>query len=162
MKVWTNVWSDKEWVSDSYKYAHLYNDAALEVKAKMVTKNDGIQIGDEEAVDDSTAEQVCNVVDAHQLVETNLSKKDFMALVKPFLKRTVAYLKENGKEARVPEFQKGATEFVKFIVSRFDEMQMYTDQDCNVEDGIIFAYNKDGEIDPTFLFFTDCCKEEKF
>lgn len=43
-------------------------------------------------------------------------------MLKAFLKRTVGHLKEKGNEARVPEFQKGATEMVKFVMGKFDEM----------------------------------------
>ena len=48
-----------------------------------------------------------------------------MGLVKPYLKKVVEKLKENGKEDRVPEFQKGATEMIKFIVGKYDEMQIF-------------------------------------
>ena len=44
-----------------------------------------------------------------------------MTLVKAYLKKVVAKLKEDGKEERVAEFQKGATEMIKFIVGKFDE-----------------------------------------
>jgi hypothetical protein len=38
MKVWIDVFSGDEMVSDSYPYQLLYGDAALEVKAKYMTK----------------------------------------------------------------------------------------------------------------------------
>ena len=38
MKVWTDVFSGDEMVSDSYKYAVIMDDACLEVKAKFTTK----------------------------------------------------------------------------------------------------------------------------
>ena len=44
MKVWIDLLSGDEMVSDSYKMQMLFNDACLEVKAKFVTKNDNIQI----------------------------------------------------------------------------------------------------------------------
>ena len=103
-----------------------------------------------------------DVVYAHKLVETNFGKKDFMALVKPYLKAIVALLKEAGKEDRVKGFQTGATELVKFVISRFDEMQFFMGESCDPNAGICFSYNKDGEVDPTFLFFADGMKEEKF
>ena len=119
-----------------------------------------IPLVDDEANDN--AETVVNIVDAHQLQETNFSKKDFMSLVKPYLKKVVEKLKENGKEDRVKGFQQGATEMIKFLVSRFDEMQIFMGQSMEAEAGLCFAYNKDDEIDPTFLFFADGMKEEKF
>ena len=152
-------------VSDSYKSQLLFNDACLEVQAKYITKgNEIIDIGgdDQDDGDAGEGETVINVVDAHQLQETQLSKKDFMSIVKAFLKRTVAHLKENGKEDRVAGFQQGATEMIKFIVGKFDEMQIFTGQSYDTEAGMAFSYTKDGEVEPVFLFFTDCMREEKF
>ena len=43
MKVWKDVFSGDELVSDSYKMVMIHNDACLEVQAKFVTKgNDNI------------------------------------------------------------------------------------------------------------------------
>ena len=45
MKVWIDVFSGDEMVSDSYKHTLIFNNACLEVKAKYVTKgSDNIQI----------------------------------------------------------------------------------------------------------------------
>ena len=103
-----------------------------------------------------------NIVHAHNLQETNFSKADFMAVIKPYLKKVVAKLKENGKDDRVAGFQQGATELIKFIVNRYDEMQIFMGQSGDPEAGLCFAYNKDDEVDPTFLYFLDGMKEEKF
>ena len=164
MKVWIDVISGDEMVSDSYKHKLIMNDAALEVKAKFVTKgNDHVQIAaDEEEEDNGEGETVINVVDAHNLQETTLSKKDFMAIIKGYLKKVEAHLKENGKEDRVPGFKAGATELVKFVVGKFDEFQFFCGSSFNTEAGMGFAYTADGEMDPTFLFFNDGMKEEKF
>ena len=40
MKVWIDLLSGDEMVSDSYKMSTLYNDACLEVKAKFITVKD--------------------------------------------------------------------------------------------------------------------------
>jgi len=91
-----------------------------------------------------------------------MSKKDFMTTIKAYLKRVVAHLKEKGKEDRVKPFQQGATEMIKFIVSKFDEMQIFCGQGFDTEAGLGFSYTKDGEVEPVFLFFVDGMKEEKF
>mmetsp|Transcript_17502 Transcript_17502/g.29477 ORF Transcript_17502/g.29477 Transcript_17502/m.29477 type:complete len:94 (+) Transcript_17502:259-540(+) len=91
-----------------------------------------------------------------------LAKKDVMAMIKAYLKRTVAHLKENGKEDRVAGFQSGATEMVKFVMGKFDEMQIFTGESMDMEAGLAFAYTMDGEMDPTFLFFNDGLKGQKF
>ena len=85
-----------------------------------------------------------------------------MAIIKPYMKRVVEKLNETGKEDRVAGFKTGATEMIKFIVSKFDEMQFFTGSSFDTEAGIACAYTMDGEIDPTFLFFNDGYREEKF
>ena len=106
MKVWKDVFSGDEMVSDSYKFALIYNDACLEVQAKFVTKgSDNIKIAADDESDHEEGETVINVVDAHKLNETTLSKKDCMTMLKAYLKRVVGFLKENGKEDRVKGFQ---------------------------------------------------------
>ena len=163
MLVWTDIFSGDEMVSDSYKYQKLYDDAALEVKAKFTTKgSDFVAIAADDEDDGGEGETVINVVDAHKLQEMTLSKKDPMVMIKAYLKRVVGWLKENGKEDRVAGFQKGATEMVKFVMGKFDEMQIFAGQSMDTEAGLAFAYTKDGETDPTFLFFCDGMKEEKF
>ena len=45
MKVWIDLFSGDEMVSDSYKHKLIFNDACLEVKAKFVTKgSDNVKI----------------------------------------------------------------------------------------------------------------------
>ena len=85
-----------------------------------------------------------------------------MAIVRAYLKRVVAKLKELGKDERVPEFQKGATEMIKFIVGKYDEMMIFTGESYDCEAGLAFSYTKDGETEPVFLFFIDGMREEKF
>ena len=149
-------------VSDSYPHQLIHGDACLEVKAKFTTKgNDFVAIAADDEDDGGEGETVINVVDAHNLNELTLSKKDTMAMVKALMKRTVGHLEEKNPE-RVDGFKKGATDMVKFVMGKFDEMQIFAGSSMDTEASIAFAYNADGEVDPTFLFFADCCKEEKF
>ena len=164
MKVWKDLGTGDEMVSDSYPMQLLFNDACLEVKAKFTTKgSDFVAIAADDEDDGGEGETVVNIVEAHKLNEIMLSKKDVMALIKGIMKNCVTRLKENGKEDRVAGFKAGATEMVKFIIGKFDEMQIYIGESIDTENGAIcFSYNKDGETDPTFLFFNDCYKEEKY
>ena len=164
MIVWKDIFCGDEMISDSYKYQYLYDNACLEVKAKFVTKgNEYVQIAvDDENNDEGEGVTVINVVDAHELNEMTLSKKDLMSMLKAYLKRVVGHMKENGKEDRVAGFQKGATQMVKFVMGKFDEMQIFTGKSIDTEASLCFAYTMDGEVDPTFLYFNDGMKEEKF
>ena len=79
------------------------------------------------------------------------------------MKRTVGFMKENGKsEDEVKAFQKGATDLVKFVIGKYDEMQVFVDEDFNTDGSIAFCWTKDGEEDPTFLYLPHTLKEEKF
>lgn len=85
-----------------------------------------------------------------------------MNMVQAYLKRVVGYLKEKGKEDRVADFQAGATELIKFVMGKFDEMQIFLGENMDTEGALCFAYTIDGETDPTFLFFVDGLRQEKF
>ena len=86
-----------------------------------------------------------------------------MTMIKALMKRTCGYLKENDKADRIKPFQKGATEGVKFVMGKFDEMQIFIGESEEAADAsLVFSYTKDGETEPVFLFFLDCMKEEKF
>ena len=172
MRVWTDVFSGDEMVSDSYKHQLIFNDACLEVQCKYITVGGAEEVdigagnafggGEEEAGGDDGGTTAINVVHAQQLSETSFSKKDCMALLKGFLKKTVEHLKEKGKDDRIPEFKKGATEMIKMIMEKFDEMQIFTGQSCDPEASLAFSYTKDGEEEPVIMFFNDALKEEKF
>lgn len=164
MKVWSCVFSNDEMVSDSYKYTEVFDGAGLEFKAKYVVKgSDAIAIGDEELEDEGPGETVLNIVDAHQLNELALDKKALMGVIKALMKRTSGHLKENGKsEDEVKAFQKGATDLVKFVIGKFDEMQVFCGKSFDTEASICFCWTKDGEEDPTFLYLPHTMKEEKF
>jgi PleD family two-component response regulator len=45
-----------------------------------------------------------------------------MAIAKAYLKRVVTHLNENDKADQVDAFKKGATDFIKLIVGKFDEV----------------------------------------
>lgn len=86
-----------------------------------------------------------------------------MAYIKGYLPKVKKHLEESGKADRVPVFQKGATAFVKDIVSKFDEVQIYTGKDFNTDGGYAYCYYVNQEdAGPTFFYFVDGMKEEKF
>ena len=168
MLVWKDILTGDEMISDSYKYAYIYEGACLEVKAKMVSKG-GEDFGFENNEEDGGAlennvETVIDIVDAHKLVEVkDWSKKDFTTYVKGYLKKIKAKLTEEGKQDRIADFQKGATEMVKFILSKFEEMQIFSGESADFDGSLAFAFWADGDTDgPTFLYFNDGLKEEKF
>ena len=85
-----------------------------------------------------------------------------MGIIKLYLKKVEAHLKENGKEERVPAFKKGATVLVKELVGKFDEIQIFAGKGFDTEASLMFMYTYEGEENPTCLFLLDGLKEEKF
>lgn len=165
MKVFKDIISGDELCSDSYPHFLCMEDACLEVKGRYVKKGgDQIAIASDDIIEeDDNAPTVVDIVDSFQLNEIQMTKKDFMAYVKGFLKSVTEKLEATGKADRVPGFKKGATELVKLIVAKFDEFQIYTGQSYNMEGALAFSYQKEQEDSgPTFLYFKDVLKEEKF
>lgn len=79
------------------------------------------------------------------------------------MQKVKAHLQETGQDARIPDFQKGATQMCKHLLEKFDEIQMFTGESFNMDAGLAYCYYKDQNDDgPTFFFFVDGMKEEKF
>ena len=58
---------------------------------------------------------------------------------------------------------KGATAFVKHLVEKFDEVQFFTGESNDYDAGLGYCYYRDQADDgPTFFFFNDGLKEEKY
>ncbi len=120
-------------------------------------------IGEEDEMPDDKSVTVIDIVDAFRLNEINLDKKAFMAYVKGYLKKIKDHLEANGKADRVATFQKGATDLVKFIISKFDEIQIFSGESIDYDAGFAYCYYKEQtDAGPTFLFFQDGMKEEKY
>ena len=86
-----------------------------------------------------------------------------MSWCKGYLAKVTAKLTDLGKEERVPEFKKGATQLVKLIAANFAEMQLFVGEKMDYEGAFCFAYQKNQEDEgPTFLFFADGLKETKY
>ena len=88
MKVWIDLISGDEMVSDSYPHVECFGGAGLEVKAKYTTKgSDQIMIASDDVIeDDGQGETVVDVVDAFKYNELpGFAKKDFMLWCKGYL-----------------------------------------------------------------------------
>lgn len=104
------------------------------------------------------AEKVLDVQYNFNLVETPLSKSDFMTCIKSYLKNLKAHLDENRAEA----FQKGVQNFIKFVVSKFDEFTFYTGSSENMDGALIFSFWEDETAaGPVFYYIKDGYKEVK-
>ena len=164
MHLYTCIFSNDEMSSDSYKYCKVFGDAGIEFRASYRQKcGDQILIAsDDEIADDQETTTVVDIVDACELTEIPMSKKDLMGWAKNFLKNVTEKLKEAGKEERVPAFKKEATEMLKFIISKQEEIQFYVGKSLAMDGSLAFSYQKEQEDEgPTIMFFADALKEVK-
>ncbi|OEH79983.1 translationally-controlled tumor protein homolog [Cyclospora cayetanensis] len=171
MKVYKCIFSDDELCSDSYQHLAPFGDESLknvafEVKGTRVTTGIGdIGVADnsaegEDGVDDQP-ETVIDIVDSFHLSETSLSKKDFTAYIKAYIKRVMQHLEENNP-TRVEDFKKGTEALVKKILGSFDDFLFYMSQSNDFEASLVYAYYKDEETAPRFIYLRDGLKEEKY
>ena len=90
-----------------------------------------------------------------------------MSFLKAYFAKIVKYLEDNGKADRVDTFKKGATEFTKFIVPKFDEIEIYTgkshsEDDDEIKGSVAISFWEDESAKgPVFYFFNDGLKEIK-
>ena len=165
-------------LSDTFQMTIEYEEAIYKVPSKNRPKDDlgdvDVGCGDaftkKEGEDEQPAqggvEMVLDVIANSELKQVNMSKKEFMAYIKDYFKKIIAYLEENGKKDRVDGLKKGAQAFIKFIVPKFDDIELYTgahgeNDDGEIVGGICISYWEDeGAKGPMFYIFKDGLKEE--
>lgn len=110
MKLFSDVFSGTEVISDSYPFKEVFDGVAVEVKSRMVVKGeDNIDIGcgnafggagEQEAGGDQNVEKVIDIVDSFNYGETSFDKAGFDAYFKGYMKKLLGHLK-NQKPDRV-------------------------------------------------------------
>lgn len=176
MKVFEDIFSGDEVLSDGYDIKTEYEGSILKVTSKLVPLDDGgnIDIGcgnefggadDEEKPDENVA-KVNNIIHNFCLEEYPGSKKDIqlvfkekIALVKKRLEDRPDRLKEWGKDGQVSKFV--ASVFAKYEDCQFFMGKSYGDSDPKESMFVIAFWEKDDDTGETFFFFKDCLREVK-
>eukprot|EP00914_Ancora_sagittata_P014638 GHVO01028682.1.p2 GENE.GHVO01028682.1~~GHVO01028682.1.p2 ORF type:complete len:182 (+),score=42.97 GHVO01028682.1:748-1293(+) len=181
MKVYKDIFSNDEMISDSYvQLAPFEKDELLDVAFEVVSrrvKKGGEDFGisanvdedaEEGAVGDASqnSETVIDVTDAFKMQPTSFSKKEFGAYVKAYMGHVKAKLAETNPD-RVTPFISGAQTLIKEILGKFDEFEFYFGEsgfehldDCQA--ALVFSYYKGEEETPRFIFIKDGLVEEKY
>ena len=74
------------------------------------------------------------------------------------MKKILAHLQTN-KPDRVDSFKKGAMEYFKWVLSKFDEFAFYTPSNYDMENQIVLSYYKNDEDEaPTYIYIQDGLK----
>jgi len=172
MKVFTDVFTNDELLSDSYPMK-IIDDVYWEVEGKQITISHDIddsliggnkpppESAEKEEVVDSTATKGINVVLNHKLVETPFDKSSFKDWIKTYSKKLKEYLQEKSPE-RVAPFQTNMAKVAKEILSKFDEYRFYLGENMNIDGLVIMEYYKEDGITPYFMYFKDGLNEVKY
>ena len=171
MKVYFDVFSNDEMMSDSYLMTLEYNDAIMVVPSRTIVKGgENVDIGrgnefgggDEDEAVDPNVERVNEIVNGFSLQETSFTKKEYVQIMKAYLQKLRKHIDANNPE-RVQGFMEGASVFVKWVVSIFDEFKFYTGANYDNTAMIVLSYYKNPEDEaPCFLFMRDGLREEKY
>ena len=162
MKIFKDVLTGDEMLSDTFQMTSEYDDAILKVPSKNVPKDSlgDVDVGcgnafgggeeEQQQAPQEGVEMVLDVVQNGNLKQVNMSKKEFMAYIKDYFKK----------------LKKGAQAFIKFIIPHFDDVELYTGDHGENDDGeivgsVCISYWEDETAKgPMFYFFQDGLKSE--
>ncbi|CAM9136272.1 unnamed protein product [Choristocarpus tenellus] len=177
MIVYKDLVSEDEMMTDVFKQNPVVDDdgevveGLFEVDSTTMVKGaDNIDIGcgdafggEAEVVDDSV-EKVNNVIDPFKYTEIPFDKKaQFKDYLKEYVRAVRQKMKELGYEQpRIKEFMSQAPGIVKFLLSKFADMQTFALESMNPDGAMAFGYYKEGAHNPTFVYIKAALKEDKF
>ncbi|XP_046854296.1 translationally-controlled tumor protein homolog [Xenia sp. Carnegie-2017] len=163
--------SGDELFSDSFPMK-LIDDLYYEVEGKTVAESSGgiddSLIGGNKSAEEPSAEEYnaettygCNIVFNHRLSAAPvISKKDYSAVIKPYVKKIYDSLIAEGKTEDAAVFKSGMGEVVKKIKGMWDDLVPYTGESLNQDAMMCFMnYRENG--DPYMIFFKHGLVEEK-
>jgi len=170
MIIYRDIITGDEVASDSYPIIMKYEGRIMEINGKFIVKDNNFVLEganpsaeeQEETLEEST-EKVIDIVDAHKLQEVPpMPKKEYMALVKTFMKKVAKKMEEDGKsEEEIGNFKKNAVEAVGDITKRYKDYQFFVGESLNPDAlPILCNFREDGTT-PYFTYFMDGLIEEK-
>lgn len=176
MLVFQDIFKNDEFMSDTFKFELAYENAIMKVQSayKNLDQVGNVDIGcgnafgggEEDTGNAGGQEKVIDVIHNANLQQYQMSKSEFMAYVKDYFGRIVKYLEANGKADRVDGFKKGASAFIKFIVPKFEEIEIYCGASKTEDDDLsgsiaISFWEDESATGPMLYFFNDALKEVK-
>ncbi|EGV61050.1 hypothetical protein PSN45_002041 [Yamadazyma tenuis] len=166
MIIYTDFISGDELLSDAYDVT-LVDGVIYEADCDMVKVGGGdVDIGANPSAEDGGddleegVETVNNVVYSFRLQNTGFDKKSFLTYIKGYMKKVKAHLAEVNPDA-IETFEKGATTYVKKVVSSFNDWEFYTGESMDPDAMIVLLnYREDGTT-PYVAIWKHGVKEEK-
>lgn len=145
MIIFKDIISGDELLSDAYDQ-QLVDDVIYEADCDLVKiGGDNVNIGANPSAEDGDddleegQEIVNNVVYSFRLQQTAFDKKSFLTYIKGYMKAIKKQLQETDPEA-IPVFEKGASTYVKKVVSSFNDWEFFTGESMN-PDGMLVLLN---------------------
>eukprot|EP01121_Diplochlamys_sp_Union-15-3_P012980 TRINITY_DN395_c0_g1_i1.p1 TRINITY_DN395_c0_g1~~TRINITY_DN395_c0_g1_i1.p1 ORF type:complete len:166 (-),score=33.45 TRINITY_DN395_c0_g1_i1:126-623(-) len=164
MIIYKDVITGDEVLSDAFPMKEI-DDVILEVETKSIIKKDGEVVPNNsdtgESLEDG-AVTVNNVVEAHNLQETQFGKKpDYLAYLKGYFAAVTEHLKK-ANPSRVEPFKKAAQTFVtKKLLPKFSNLQFFTGSSMEPTGHIALMWYPEGKLDPIIWVWKDGLKSEK-
>lgn len=166
MKLYQDVFTETEIISDSYPMKEKFDGVICEVKSRWIVKKDeDVDIGcgnafgggEEEEAGNTEVEKVLDLVDSFGYEETSHDKASFGGYFKAYMMKVKAHLTKTSPE-RVEKFMAGGREYFKWVNANFDDLSFYTAKDFDNENHIMVAYYEGEELAPTFIYVMDGLK----
>ncbi|KAJ4814418.1 Translationally controlled tumor protein [Rhynchospora pubera] len=167
MIVYTDLLSSDELLSDSFPCKEIENGMLWEVQGKWVVQgaidvdigaNPSAEGGEEDEGVNDQAVKVVDIVDTFRLQEQPpFDKKQFLTHMKRYIKNLMPKLDVEKQE----EFKKHIEGATKLLLSMLKDLQFFVGESMHDDGAMVFAYYKDGAVDPTFLYLPYGLKELK-
>merc|ERR1712061_36154 len=168
MIIFKDILTDEEMWADTYKYKLVENGALYEVYGKQVTRKvgedivlEGANASQEEAEEgcEAAVESGVDIVLNQRLQEVQgLKKKDYIDILKKYMKRVLEKIPEDKKD----EFKSSMQSASKLILGKFKDLQFFHGEsfDYGLDERMICMCEYVGN-DPVMYFFKWGLDEEK-
>lgn len=173
MKIYQDVFTGEELLSDVYKYKSDFDGAIWKVQSFLQAKENvgNVDIGcgnefggGEEQAGDEPVEKVLNLEYGFGLTQYIFENfKDLMAYLKPFVGKVTAHLTESGNPDRAAAFKAAMNKFaLDFIKVKFEDITFYTGSKETLDGSLVLSFWEDESASgPTFYYFADALREIK-
>lgn len=169
MKLFMDIFSDEEIISDSYPHTEPeeFKGVIWKIKSRWITKGEeNVDIGcgnafggggEEEQAGGEEVEKALDIVDSFGYEETSHDKASFGAYFKPYMKKLLGYLSKE-KPERVDSFKAGAQAFFKWVNENVEDITFYTPKNYDTENHIMISIYEGEDVAPTFFYIMDGLK----
>ncbi|KAL3305871.1 translationally-controlled tumor protein, partial [Colletotrichum asianum] len=169
MIIYKDILTGDEIISDSYDLKEIAG-TVYEADCAMITEgtvnvDTGANASAEEAdegIEDAEV-KVNNIVHSFRLQSTQFDKKSYLTYLKGYMKAVKTALQEKGAdEAKVKEFETGASKFVKeTLLPNFKDFEFYTGESMNPDGMVVLLNYREDGVTPYIIVWKHGLEEMK-